>query len=128
MKRIEKLFSALSLEANQTKKQRLFGSIATALLLLAFAFSIWKKQQTIWPLMSIGAMILIVTIYLPKLLKFPLLIWLLIGKILGEISSRIILAVLYLLVAFPISLFRKKKSGGGWEEKKIEENDYEKMY
>jgi len=128
MKRIKRILSTLGLEANQKKKQRLFGFIACAFVLIAFGFKFWKTEEFHWPLLISGMVILFVSIFLPILLKYPLMIWLCVGKILGEISSRIILAVLYLLIAFPISLFKKKQPVSGWQKKKVEENDYEKMY
>jgi hypothetical protein len=54
------------------------------------------------------------------------------GQILGEITSTIILGLVYFVLFFPITLFirifRKKKEETGWLKKSDELSDYEKMY
>lgn len=118
-----------------SKKQRQFGVIILGVLVLILGVSIYKEGwlfSTKQLVTGIGSIImLIVILIIPKLLSPFLLLWLFIGNILGEISSFIILGIVYYLMLCPITLIQrmmgKKTSPKGWIDKK-EIIDYEKLY
>ncbi|MBQ4804091.1 hypothetical protein J8L88_14610 [Aquimarina sp. MMG015] len=121
--------------SNAKRKQRQFGGLVLVLLLLIFCVSVYKdgfifnaKQTNA----AISFMVVsIITILLPILFYPFLFVWLFVGNILGEISSFVILGIVYYLLFFPITfvlrITNKKKATTGWIDKK-ESIDYEKLY
>ncbi|WP_405207441.1 SxtJ family membrane protein [Aquimarina sp. LLG6339-5] len=121
--------------SNAKRKQQQFGGLVLVLLLLIFCFSVYKdgfifnaKQINT----TIGFMgVSIITLLLPMLFYPFLFVWLFVGNILGEISSFVILGIVYYLLFFPITfvlrITNKKKATTGWIDKK-ESIDYEKLY
>ncbi|WP_299185195.1 SxtJ family membrane protein [uncultured Aquimarina sp.] len=117
------------------RKQQQFGGLVLVLLLLIFCVSVYKdgfifnaKQTNT----AISFMVVsIITILLPILFYPFLFVWLFVGNILGEISSFVILGIVYYLLFFPITsvlrITNKKKTTTGWIDKK-ESIDYEKLY
>lgn len=61
----------------------------------------------------------IVGLFVPKLVAPALYVWMWIGHLLGEVSSTVLLAVVYFLLLLPIRFLSKKQSyAHGWKEKK----------
>tara|TARA_Y100000589_G_C27122381_1_gene617002 strand:- start:345 stop:737 length:393 start_codon:yes stop_codon:yes gene_type:complete len=60
----------------------------------------------LWTLF-IGIPSLIISIILPRFLFYPYKFWMLIGKVLGWINSRLILGLIFYLVLIPISIIMK---------------------
>ncbi|WP_299438781.1 SxtJ family membrane protein [uncultured Aquimarina sp.] len=121
--------------SNAKRKQRQFGGLIIAFLLLLFFVSVYKEglilnSKQLYT--AIGSVILLIVVFLIPVVFYPFLfIWLFIGNILGEISSFIILGIVYYLLLSPITLLlkitNKKKVITGWVDKK-ESIDYEKLY
>lgn len=121
-----------SIDKNKLKQ---FAGIVIAFLLFLFCLSVYKKgllfhQKQILIASVIG--ILTILLFLVPLIFSPFLfVWLFVGNILGEISSFIILGIIYYLFFTPISLIirlkKKKKTIKGWIDKK-ETIDYKKLY
>ncbi|MBQ4821786.1 SxtJ family membrane protein [Aquimarina sp. MMG016] len=132
---IKSNFNTVKKNSLDKKKQRQFGVLVIALLLAIFFVSVYKdglifnNKQIITVVSSLvlGGLLLLLPI-----LIFPFLfIWLFVGNILGEISSFVILGIVYYLLFFPITsvlkITNKKKITTGWIDKK-ESIDYEKLY
>ncbi|MFT7156988.1 MAG: hypothetical protein ACI8Q1_002003, partial [Parvicella sp.] len=71
---------------------------------------------------------LLITILIPSVLKATLQIWFVLGSILGEITSTLILGVIYFLLFVPINLFRRNKIKSGWQKVDDTDRDFEKLY
>lgn len=63
---------------------------------------------------------------LPQLLYPVLVLWFLVGKILGEIVSAILLSLIYFLFIWVVKLFVKVDLSPGWKPKS-NERDYKNM-
>ncbi|WP_299211965.1 SxtJ family membrane protein [uncultured Aquimarina sp.] len=117
------------------RKQQQFGGLLLVLLLLIFCVSVYKDGLLFNPKqIYIGisfSLLLIITLLLPILFYPFLFVWLFIGNILGEMSSFVILGIVYYLLFFPITfvlkITNKKKITTGWIDKE-ESIDYEKLY
>jgi len=121
--------------SNDKRKLRQFGGLLVIFLLLIFCVSVYKDGLLFTPKQmytGIGVvLILMITLVLPILFYPFLFIWLFVGNILGEISSFVILGIVYYLLFFPITavlkITNKKKITTGWIDKE-ESIDYEKLY
>ena len=121
--------------ASSLKKQRQMCWLITLILVM---FSIYRFvffepiNQFVIASISIIFVLLGIVRFYPKLMYYPLLVWMLLGQILGEITSTIILGLVYFGLFFPITffirIFRKKKEEIGWVKRPEELSDYEKMY
>ena len=117
------------------KKQRQFFGLIILMLLLYLIYSlVFIKPSNLFVLviLSVILIILVLAKFYPKLIFFPLLIWMFCGQILGEITSTIVLGLVYYGLFFPITffirIFRKEKVKKGWIKKTEELTDYNKMY
>lgn len=119
-----------------SKKQRQFGFLLLFILALIIGISIYKdgfifnsKQQLCTMLF---ALFLGITFVFPKIFTPVLFLWLIFGAIIGEISSFIILGIIYYFFFSPITIvlrvFKKEKTyKPKWIERK-EIINYEKLY
>lgn len=118
------------------RKQRQFGLLFSAILLgialyAGYTHSFYKNSVLIG--FGIALLLLIVSFFLPSVLKWPLLIWFYLGKILGEITSTIILGIIYFIVFTPITFLRrvfkkKEHEASGWVNRENKKIDYKKLY
>ena len=67
---------------------------------------IYGHSSRTWPII-VGIPFIIIGLIYPKILKWPYKLWMLIGKILGWINSRIILGLIYILIVQPIAIIMK---------------------
>ena len=72
-------------------------------LILPYIYGHSLKFWTFW----IGIILLTISIVNPHLLKYPYILWMRLGSLLGWINSRIILGVVFFLILQPISLLMK---------------------
>jgi hypothetical protein len=91
-------------------------------------------------LLTVGGILLLSGIFIPKNLKDIYKVWMGFAFGLGWIVSRIILTILFVFILTPLGLFAKlfgkefldlnfnKEKSSYWIPKKEEEADYEKMY
>ena len=85
--------------------ERAFGvSVGTVLLLVA-AYMLWRERVSpaTW-LAAIGAVLVILGLTAPKLLKWPSAAWWKLAMALGYVNARVILTIAFLLVLTPIGL------------------------
>lgn len=99
------------------------------------SYKLYKQQLIVdkaFVLYGMVSLLAAIIYFKPIILKPILLLWLLFGLFLGEITSTIILGIIYFFLFFPITFFlritnkgNKIKSGWHTDLKKI---DYEKLY
>ena len=125
---INRTHSAVLELAKSKKKQRQF------IVLIALVFAVvggvkwYQEKDFLIPFIIVGS--LIVTLVLP-IIWFPILVlWFWFGKVMGEISSTIILGFIYFGFFFPITFIRRvfgKKAEIGWKVHS-NESDYTKQH
>lgn len=106
-------------------KERSFGiSVGTVLLLIA-ALLVWRGRITAAEITAgTGALLLVLGLTRPALLKYPSNAWWAMAGVLGYINARVILTAAFLLVLTPIGLLwrligrdplsRKRANFEGW--------------
>jgi hypothetical protein len=114
--------------ANGQKKQRQFGGMILGILGLVVVIRFWNENQITYGLLGCTIAMLLITILIPSVLKATLQIWFVLGSILGEITSTLILGVIYFLLFVPINLFRRNKIKSGWQKVDDTDRDFEKLY
>ena len=79
-------------------------SVGGVLLLIA-AVLWWRGRITNAEIMGgVGAVLLVLGLTAPRLLKYPSWVWWKFAMILGYVNARIILSIAFLLVLTPLSL------------------------
>jgi len=133
----------ISPNANKTvtDKQLRSFSLITFLGFGVLALFAWRKQNLFLMLLLIAlqALILLGQFYLPLLLRFYAY-WMKIGEILGWLSSRLLLSLIFYLIVTPIGLFLRiiKKTlldlrfpdaaASFWRKRKKTHTDLTKMF
>ena len=121
----------------RTGELKKFGLILSLILSGIAIFGLFKGIESITAavLFCCAGMIFILTIFLPKMLRYPEWLLLKIGSIMGWIVTRIILIVLFYVVVFPVSIVMKlkkedqltltwdKKAASYWDKYPPEFND-----
>ena len=106
-------------------KERSFGISVGPVLMLIAAFLAWRGRITTAEIMGgIGAVLLVLGLTKPILLKWPSAVWWKFAMVLGHINARVILTIAFLLVLTPIGLLwrligrdpmrRRKQNFEGW--------------
>lgn len=106
-------------------KERSFGISVGPVLMLIAAILAWRGRITTAEIMGgIGALLLVLGLTKPILLKWPSAVWWKFAMVLGHINARVILTIAFLLVLTPIGLLwrvigrdpmrRRKKNFEGW--------------
>jgi hypothetical protein len=114
--------------ASGQKKQRQFGGMILGILGLVLFIRLWNENEITYGLLGCTIAMLLITILIPSVLKATLQIWFVLGSILGEITSTLILGVIYFLLFVPINLFRRNKIKSGWQKVDDTDRDFEKLY
>lgn len=106
-------------------KERSFGiSVGTVLLLIA-GFLIWRGRITAAEIAGgFGAVLLILGLTKPALLKWPSAVWWKFAMVLGYVNARVILTIAFLILLTPIGLLwrvigrdplkRRRQNFDGW--------------
>lgn len=92
------------------------GMVLTLVILLIGYFT----GVNTYYLLSI--ILLAITVIVPVLLKPIAFLWLGFSKILGNITSKIILTIIFFLVVFPIGMIRKMMGKDSLQLKKFKKN------
>jgi hypothetical protein len=105
--------------------ERSFGiSVGTVMVLIA-AYLVWRGRLLPAEIIGVtGALLVILGLTLPQLLKWPSAIWWKFALVLGYINARVILTLIFAIVLLPIAviwrligrdpLARKRTSWSGW--------------
>jgi hypothetical protein len=122
--------------------EKSFGISVGIVLLLVTAFLIWRGRimpaQIVGP---IGAVLLLLGLTRPSLLKYPSAAWWKLAMVLGFINARIILSILFFFILTPLSIIwrligkdpltRRRSSWHGWSpypERYRDRNHLTRMY
>ena len=133
---IKDQFNVIRNNSLDSKKQKQFGFLLLFILLLIVGTSIYKEGLIFNAKQQLSAILMVlfmgITILFPKIFFPILLIWFIFGAIIGEISSFIILGIIYYLFFSPITIFMRifKKEvtcKPKWIVRK-EKINYEKLY
>ena len=105
--------------------ERSFGVSVGGVLLAVAAFLWWRGRLTgaAWS-GAIGAVLLMLGLIAPNLLKWPSALWWKLAMVLGYVNARVILTIAFLLVLTPIAfvwrligrdpLGKRRESWPGW--------------
>ena len=105
--------------------ERSFGVSVGGVLLAVAAFLWWRGRITgaAWS-GALGAVLLLLGLIAPKLLKWPSALWWKLAMALGYVNARVILTIAFLLVLTPIAcvwrligrdpLGKRRESWPGW--------------
>ena len=86
-------------------KERSFGISVGSVLLLVAAYSLWRGRITVAEITGgIGAVLLILGLTIPTLLKWPSAAWWKFAMVLGYVNARVILTIAFTLVFIPLGL------------------------
>lgn len=122
--------------------EKSFGVSVGIVLLLIAAYLVWRERmlaaQIIGP---IGAILLVLGLVQPRLLKWPSAVWWRFALMLGYINARIILTVIFAAVLSPLGLLwrligkdplsKKRRNWPGWSPYPARyrlPDHYKKMY
>jgi hypothetical protein len=105
--------------------EKSFGVSVGAVLLLIAAILVWRDRvRTAEIVGGIGAVLLILGLIQPRLLKWPSAIWWKFALVLGYVNARIILSVIFIIVFSPLGLLwrvigkdplaKKRRNWPGW--------------
>lgn len=105
--------------------ERSFGISVGAVLLLIAALLVWRGRISTAEIVGgIGAVLLILGLVQPRLLKWPSAVWWKFAMVLGYVNARIIMTVIFIIVLSPLGLLwrmigkdplaRKRRNWPGW--------------
>jgi hypothetical protein len=105
--------------------ERSFGVSVGAVLLVIAAVLVWRGRMTAAEIVGpVGAVLLILGLTKPSLLKWPSKLWWKMAIALGHVNARIILTIAFVIVLTPIGLLwrllgkdplaRRRKNWDGW--------------
>jgi hypothetical protein len=97
------------IQIHSKKDYRSFGLIVGSVLLLIFGLALpyWKSQQINLYFTIPGGVLILLALVFPMVLKYPYLLWMKIGEILGFINTRIILSIIFFVLFAPFGLVRR---------------------
>ncbi len=132
-----RLLKKLRKNTNSTKIQRQFLLILAFIVFAIIGYSFWKQlfsETALFLSLAISIVSVVLIYFLPLLLKPVLFVWLLLGMLLGELTSFLLLGVIYYLLFFPITFILRRSSKGDkydtpkWRSRKDDLLDYRKLY
>ena len=105
--------------------EKSFGVSVGIVLLLIAAAMVWRERMLTAQIVGpIGAVLLVLGLVQPRLLKWPSAVWWRFAMILGYVNARIILTVIFTIVFSPLGLLwrivgndplaRKRRNWPGW--------------
>lgn len=105
--------------------EKSFGVSVGAVLILIAAVLIWRGRLTTAEIAGgIGAVLLVLGLVQPRLLKWPSAIWWKFALVLGYINARIIMTLIFIIVLSPLGLLwrvigkdplaKKRRNWPGW--------------
>lgn len=86
---------------------RRFGFTVGSAILLLGCVLLWRHRGAGWPLISIGAVMVLVAGLAPLTLKWIHGPWMIVGLALGWIVTRILLTIVFFFVVTPIGLLQR---------------------
>lgn len=106
-------------------KERSFGVSVGGVMLAVAAYLVWRERiDTAAVVGGIGALLVVLGLLAPTLLKWPAALWWKLAMVLGYVNARVILTLAFVIVLTPIGLLwrligndplaRRRKSWHGW--------------
>lgn len=136
MKKINEFVKEIQLLSKQQNKQKQFGWLLIGIWLVVFYLKL-KQNNFDYQLIEkwfygFPIVLIIITSLVTRLLQPILFVWFLIGKILGLITSFIVLFLSYYVILLPIvfisNIFTKKEEPKVEWLSKTSSIDYKKLY
>lgn len=113
--------------AQNGKKQQQFLWLVTAVLILIVGIIYFKRNYVHLELLGVAGISLAFSFLYGCIVKYPLLVWTIFGFVLSEITSTILLAIVFYLIIFPVGLIARKKRPSDWT--KIEaQNNFKELF
>ena len=123
-------------------QERSFGVSVGGVLIAIAAFLAWRARiDRAAVLGSIGALLVVLGLTAPRLLKYPSMVWWKFAMVLGYVNARVILTIAFLIVLTPVGmawrlinhdpLTRKRANWRGWSPSPPRFNDpdhFTRMY
>jgi saxitoxin biosynthesis operon SxtJ-like protein len=126
------------------RTEREFGLIVGTIFTLLGAWWWYRAKYTVAAevLVPLGLLLVLLGLLVPRALKYPNRAWMFLAEVLGFISTRIILGLVFYLVITPIGVFkrmfgwdplgrRSATAGSYWRtysERQRDPRHYEKMF
>jgi hypothetical protein len=106
-------------------KERSFGVSVGGVMIAVAAYLLWRERIDRAALVGgIGALLVVLGLTAPKLLKWPSAVWWKFALVLGYVNARVILTIAFAIVLTPIGLLwrlinhdplaRKRQNWPGW--------------
>ena len=134
MQWINSFLNTVLSQAKQIKKQKQFGWLIFSIVLLIASYNCYENHNTYVALylFLICLLFVFVNYTLPIVYYIPLIIWLTIGKTIGEITSSLVLFIVYYLFFSPITLikrlFTKSSLKSGWIKRENKKINYKNQF
>jgi len=87
--------------------ERSFGIVFTVVFLVLGLYPVYHGEDFNLPLISVGFVLLLITISAPSLFYWPNRAWFKFGLLLGAIVAPIVMALVYCIIFVPIGLWFK---------------------
>jgi uncharacterized membrane protein len=91
--------------------ERNFGITFAVVFLLISGYRYWTANEVLWWAVAVAAVLLVITVTVPSILKTPNEWWFKFGMLLGKVIAPIVMALVYLVALVPmgllVRLFRK---------------------
>ena len=126
-------------EKNDLRK---FGITLGMILIIISGFLFWKEKESFQIFLTVGAVLCIIGVVIPVILKPIYWIWMIFANILGWIMTRVILSLLFYMIITPIGFIsrlfgkqflelkwnRTNRTYWNYRSDKPEKGDYEKQF
>ena len=122
---------------------RKFGITVGLILMIVSGFLFWKEKESFQILITSGAILLILGVTIPVILKYIYWVWMIFATIIGWIMTRVILSLMFYAIITPIGfilrLFGKQFIELSWNKTEstywkyrsnciFEKENYEKQF
>lgn len=111
---IKKIHKSVSLFSKNKKKQKEFLWLVAGIILIIFGYK-WYNASINYTMLIIAAVLFVISFTFPKIIQPILYLWMYFGRILSEITSFIILALIFIFGIIPMGIFyRLSRNKTGW--------------
>jgi hypothetical protein len=94
-------------EPTSAKQLRSFGLIVGGVFFLMGVFPLVRGHELrLWAVV-VGGLFILPALVVPKTLRYPFRIWMLIGHCLGWVNTRIIMTILFYVMFTPVALLMR---------------------
>jgi Saxitoxin biosynthesis operon protein SxtJ len=110
--------------------ERNFGLIVGGVFLALASWWLFRRKfEAVTPwVLSIGALLIVSGMVLPRLLVWPNRLWMGLAEVLSFVMTRLILAIVFFLLVTPLGFFRKATGGDSLNRRVARSDSYWKTY